>query len=89
MKIISEKLLQIFKSSKNTISFFYYLYHFVKGFILFKTHQNTPPESYQALRKLYVLSNGRFNDFISYLLSIKSPKYKNIGYQFKAGQLAR
>ena len=78
MKIISEKLLQIFKSSKNTIRFFYYLYHFVKGFILFKTHQNTPPESYQALRKLYVLSNGRFNDFISYLLSIKSPKYKNI-----------
>ena len=74
MKTIIKNLLKLFRPAKNLR----FLYHFIKGFILFKTHQNTPLESYQAMRQLYLLSNGRFNDFISYLLSIKSPKYKNI-----------
>lgn len=83
MKIISgtKKRIKPFYNFIFRYSFiagFIYCYRFIKGFIFFKIHKKTPFESYVAMRQLYVLSNGRFNDFVSYLLSITKPKYKNI-----------
>ncbi|WP_216700273.1 phytanoyl-CoA dioxygenase family protein [[Leptolyngbya] sp. PCC 7376] len=48
------------------------------GVIYFKIWKKTPHKSYIAMRKLFVLSDGRFNDCISTIQKIRHPKYTNI-----------
>src|SRR5690242_20151651 len=42
---------------------------FAEGYREFRRSEVTPVQSYQSLRRLYCLTNGRFNDTASWLLS--------------------
>jgi Phytanoyl-CoA dioxygenase (PhyH) len=46
---------------------------FARGYQQFRRTDITPLESYQSLRKLYCLTNGRFNDAASWFLSRLHP----------------
>jgi hypothetical protein len=58
------------------ISFIRLLYLFLNGLKKFNKKRSTPQESYLAMRKLFVLTNGFFNDFFSLYLNVLYPKYK-------------
>lgn len=47
---------------------------FAKGIQHFRKDGETPMESYYAMRDLYSLTNGRFNDLISWLQMSRHPK---------------
>ena len=49
---------------------------FAKGYRQLRRTNKTPSESYQSLRKLYCLTNGRFNDAVSWVLSRFHPVSK-------------
>src|SRR5215468_5502972 len=44
-------------------------FSFFRGYREFRSTSETPKESYHSLRKLYCLTNGRFNDAVSWVLS--------------------
>jgi hypothetical protein len=46
---------------------------FAKGYHELQRSDTTPIEAYQSLRKLYCLTNGRFNDAVSWFLSCLYP----------------
>src|SRR5262245_6606379 len=46
---------------------------FAKGYHELRRKNTTPVESYYSLRKLYCLTNGRFNDAASWVLSLLHP----------------
>jgi len=48
------------------------------GYIFLPVTKKTFFYSYASLRKLFVLTNGRFNDFVSRLISFKKKKYNDI-----------
>lgn len=58
------------------ISIIRLLYLFLNGLKTFNKKRSTPQESYLAMRKLFVLTNGLFNDFFSLYFNLVHPKYK-------------
>src|SRR5678816_1339594 len=48
------------------------------GYIFLPVTKKTFFYSYASLRKLFVLTNGRFNDFVSRIISSKKKKYTEI-----------
>lgn len=53
-------------------------FRFFKAFSIFEKTGKTSTYGYMALRELYVLTNGRFNDFVSWLLSHRHPRTSEI-----------
>ena len=51
---------------------------FLRGNQQLKKTGQTPLESYYALRKLFVLTNGRFNDVFRFFNKIWNPPYKKL-----------
>ena len=58
------------------------------GYILLPVTKKTFFYSYASLRKLFVLTNGRFNDFVSRLISFKNKKYIDITSSGVLGNLS-
>ena len=44
------------------------------GLTIYKLLQHTPELSYQAFIRVFCVSNGKCNDFLSYLISLKDKK---------------
>lgn len=49
------------------------VFSFAYGYRELRRTNVTPTESYYSLRKLYCLTNGRFNDAVSWVLSRRHP----------------
>jgi hypothetical protein len=60
---------------KKLLKIIVYPISFLFGSILFIFTKRTPTLTYQALRFLFVKTNGRFNDMLSSLISVVFPKY--------------
>jgi len=58
------------------------------GYILLPVTKKTFYYSYASLRRLFVLTNGRFNDFVSRLISSRNKKYRNITSSGVLGNLS-
>jgi hypothetical protein len=51
---------------------------FARGVYFFRKYGETPSSSYIAMRNLYGLTNGRFNDVVNQIQSIRHPKYPQV-----------
>jgi len=49
---------------------------FLKSYILFLKTKNTTKEGFVSMRKLFSLTNGRFNDGVTFISGLFHPKYK-------------
>ncbi|NEO95145.1 MAG: phytanoyl-CoA dioxygenase family protein [Moorea sp. SIO3G5] len=67
----------------------FYLYLFFKGIKVFQRDGKTPIKSYIAMNKLYFMTNGRFNDWMSLVQQIRHPKYRDINLQGILGNLSQ
>jgi hypothetical protein len=45
----------------------------IHGYLYFFKYGKTPPESFNSMRQLYVLTNGRFNDLIAFIAGYFNP----------------
>lgn len=61
---------------KSIIKFFVYPFIFLFGVIYFTLTKKNFTQGFASLRYLYVMSNGRINDFCSKIISLFYPKYK-------------
>ncbi|AOY84378.2 phytanoyl-CoA dioxygenase family protein [Moorena producens JHB] len=62
---------------------------FIKGIKAFQRDGKTPKDSHFAMVNLYVLTNGRFNDFMSWVQQIRHPKYPDVSPQGILGNLSQ
>lgn len=67
------------------LSFFF----FVKGIHSFRKNRETPVEGYLAMRSLYSITNGRFNDLISWMQALRHPKYAKLSFNGILGNLSK
>lgn len=77
---------------KSLINYFLmvpYLILFIGGFIVFKLTGKTPKPSYISMRRLFLITNGYFNDFTSFIINIFRPKYQDISSNGILGTLNR
>jgi hypothetical protein len=63
------------------------LFFFVKGLYSFRRNRETPYKSYYAMRSLYSITNGRFNDLISWIQQLRHPKYTKLSFNGILGNL--
>ena len=85
MKII---LLIRFKF-KHFIKLLYFLCIFFSGIGTFIKTKITPVGSYHAMRQLFVMTNGLFNDIISFYFKIRYPKYTQVNPRGCLGELTQ
>lgn len=63
-----------------TLKKYYYRYKFYKGLEQFRLNGKTSISAYSALRQLFVMSRGKFNDQISNKIAKKEGKYENLNF---------
>lgn len=87
LKKIAEKINYYFRLVKRAPFNSFFL--FIKGYMDFQKTGNTSQESYLAMRHLYVITNGKFNDFVHLYYQKFKPLYQEVKPYGVLGELSK
>lgn len=65
------------------------LISFFSGFIKFNSTGETPKTAFQAMRQLFIMTNGRFNDAMTLYFNYSTPKYSELKPDGVLGKLSQ